>query len=218
MMDLVHLLTFEPANAERVLSALRARVDDAWFAPWARLRVEVAGPWRPADTWVGGLERPVWTVTVSGDEGLTTEGLAALAELNTMARRHAPATLAEAVAPDLGAALVVVHSDPGRSAYVGLYREGRVRFSLRLDDGRVVARCDGQRVVVESPPRHLPEGDRAGVVIEGLRRFFTEMPVLEGADRLCLVDVLAELATAPASVAEHRVDLGLEALRPAASQ
>ncbi len=218
MMDLVQLHTFEPTSAEQVLSLLRARVNEAWFSPWARLSVAVSDVWRPADLWTGGIERQVWTVSVTGDDGLTTDGLSALADVNTMGRRHAPLTLAEVVAPALGAALVVVHSDPGRSAYVAVYREGRLRFSLRLDDARLVARCDGERVIVETPPRLVAEQDRAGVVVEGLRRFLTELPPLEGADRLCLVDHLAELADAPASVAEHRVDAGLQSLRPAASQ
>jgi hypothetical protein len=48
-------------------------------------------------------------------------------------------------------------------------------------------------VIVEAPPRHLPEQDRAGVLLAGWERFLGERLHVEGGDRLTFVDTLDTL-------------------------
>lgn len=197
-MDLVQLHTLEPLSAGRLLRELQPRLERRWLQPWAALAVSVAGPWRPADVWQGAIERLVWTASFTYPEGgfFTPEGEMSAGSLGTLARRQAPVHPAEIVAGAFASALVVWHSDAGRSAYAAVWRERRLRWSLRLDDGRGLVRCDGERVVVESPPRHLPELDRTGVLLGGWQRFLGEPLPVEGTERLLLVDSLAGLTHA----------------------
>ncbi|GDX80159.1 hypothetical protein LBMAG42_19700 [Deltaproteobacteria bacterium] len=194
-MDLVQLHTLEPLSAARLSRELASRVDERWLQPWATLDVAVSGPWRPADVWPGRLERLVWTATFVYPEGgfFTPEGELSAGALGTLARRQAPIHPAELVAGAFASALVVWHSDAGRSAYAAVWRERRLRWSLRLDESRGLVRCDGEKVISESPPRHLPEQDRTGVLLAGWQRLLGEPLPLEGHDRLLFVDTLAAL-------------------------
>ncbi|MSQ01267.1 MAG: hypothetical protein EXR71_05140 [Myxococcales bacterium] len=201
MNDLVQLHTCEPIDAERLVRELRPRIDPQWLHRWARLSVAVTGPWRPADVWAGGLERLVWSATFSYPDGgfFTEAGERAAGERNGLARRQAPIHPAEILGPAFSAALVLWHSDAGRTTCASVWRERHLRWSLRLDDGQRLARCDGERVVIEAPPRHLPEVDRVGVLLGGWTRLLGEFPRIEGRDRLMFVDTLEALtAEAPA--------------------
>lgn len=195
MNDLVQLHTFEPQRYGDLKRALRARVDDRWLHPWAALDVAIAGPWRPAEIWRGAPERLVWTSTFTLPEGglFTADGEQAAALIGTLGRRQAPVTPAELLAPAFAAGLAIWHSDAGQSVFVSLWRDRRLRHSLRLEPGVQVVRCDGERVVVEAPPRHLPEVDRAGVLLGAWSRFLGEPLPVEGMDRIVFADTLAEL-------------------------
>jgi hypothetical protein len=103
-------------------------------------------------------------------------------------------TALECVADRLPGALVLVHSDAGRSAYASIWRERHFRWSLRLDDGLTAVRSDGQVVMVESPPKQVPEGDRTGVLLAGLSRLIGENLQVTAADRFVVPDVLSALA------------------------
>ena len=202
------LHSFEPLDAETLAAHLADRLDARWLDRRAVLEVSISVPWRPCDLWEGGLVRPVWTATFSGDLPFWAPGgEAEVGHLATLAKRQAPVSLAELCAEIPGSALVVVYSDATRSAYAAVWRERQLRWSLRLDDGVLAARCDGDRVIVESPPRPLPEIDRVGVLVAGLSRFFTEMPALEGVDRLLLPDVLLALDAETVPVRYSRADL-----------
>ena len=84
-----------------------------------------------------------------------------------------------------------LHSDAARLAYVAVYRQRHLAWSLSLEDGVRAVRCDGQVVVVSEPVRWLPEEDRVGVLIAGLGQWLREPLVLEGPDRLEFPDLLA---------------------------
>ncbi len=195
MNDLIQLHTFEPQDVALLERELRARLQARWLHPWACLEVAITGPWRPADLWPGAPERLIWTSTFTLPEGglLTADGELAAAERDTLARRRAPVTAAELLAPAFAAGLAVWHSDAGRSVFVSLWRDRRLRHSLRLEPGVQSVRCDGERVLIEAPPRHLPEGDRTGVLLGGWQRFLGEPLRMEGASRLMFVDTLAAL-------------------------
>jgi hypothetical protein len=195
MNDLVQLHTFEPQSVGLLERELRARVDPRWLERWAALDVALSGPWRPADRWPGAAERLVWTSTFRLPEGrlFSTDGEREAAGTNGIGRRQVPATAAELLAPAFGAALALWHSDAGQSVVASLWRDRRLRHSLRVDSGVRAVRCDGERVIVEAPPRHLPEIDRAGVLLAAWARFLGEPLPLDGADRFFFADALAEL-------------------------
>jgi hypothetical protein len=109
-------------------------------------------------------------------------------------RRHAPAHPAESLAAELGSALVLQHSDAGRSAWASVWADRRLRWSVLLEDGKRVVRCDGHAVVVESPPRIVPEGDRAGVLLAGWDRLLHEPLVVGDDERLWFADELGAIA------------------------
>lgn len=221
MTDLVQLHTFEPQRYTDLQRALRARLDVRWLHPWAALNVSIAGPWRPAELWPGAPERLVWTSTFSLPEGglLTADGELAAAEVGTLGRRHAPITPAEFLAPTFGAGLAIWHSDAGRSVFVSLWRDRRLRHSLRLEPGVQVVRCDGERVMIEAPPRHLPEVDRAGVLLGAWARFLGEDLPVEGVQRLLFADTLADLTMAsPEEVLIGRGEWCLEPERAVAGK
>jgi len=200
MADLVQLHTCEPITAGRLRQVLAERIDPRWCHRWARVEVAIAGPWRPADVWHEGPERLLWTASFRFPDGgfFTADGEAEAGRVSGLTRRQAPVHPAELVAGSVGAALVVWHSDAAQTVCVSVWRERQLRWSLRVDRRERLVRCDGQKVVVEAPPRHLPEGDRTGVILTGFRRLCGEFPEIEGAERLVLVDTLESLtADAP---------------------
>lgn len=207
-MDLGQLFSFEPLDADSLAARIADRVHPSWLDRTAFMRIRVSEPWRPCDVWEGGLLRPVWTASFSAEVPFwAPRGEAAASQLCTLSKRQAPVSLAELCADSVGAALVVVYADATRSAYASVWRDRRFRWSLRLDDGAILARCDGERVIVESPPRHVHEVDRVGVLMAGLQRFFTEMPALEAEHRLLLPDVLRALNENEESACYARADL-----------
>lgn len=207
-MGLCQLHSFEPLDAEFLASRLADRLDANWVDRRAVIEVVVGPIWRPIDLWPGGLIRPVWTAEINVEGPLWTPGAESeAASLASLGKRQAPVTLVELCADSLGAALVLAFSDATRSVYASVWRERRVAWSLRLDDSVISARCDGERVIVESPPRALPEVDRVGVLCAGLHRFLTEFPVLEGESRLLLPDILAGLTLGAARAQYSRDEL-----------
>ena len=208
VMPLGQLHSFEPLDGDTLATRASERLDARWLDRHALLRVSVTGPWRPCDVWSGALVRPVWTANFAGDLPFWAPGgESAAASLATLSKRHAPVSIAELCADSVGGALVVVYSDATRSAYASVWRDRRFRWSLRLDDGVLIARCDGERVIVEAPPRHVHEVDRVGVLLAGLQRFLTEMPTIEGADRLLLPDVLQALDDGSTAAVYGRAEL-----------
>lgn len=207
-MELGQLFSFEPLDADSLAARIADRIDPTWLDRTAFMRISVSEQWRPCDVWEGGLLRPIWTATFSADVPFWSPGgeLAA-SQLCTLSKRQAPVNLAELCADMVGAALVVVYADATRSAYASVWRDRRFRWSLRLDDAVLLARCDGDRVIVEAPPRHIHETDRVGVVMAGLQRFLTEMPALEGVDRLLLPDVLRSLGESGETDCYAKADL-----------
>ena len=164
----------------------------------AALDARVTGPWRPADVWAGALERLVWTASFDTPTGAfftadAEESLAASRMTALVDRRGAPVLVAEVVAAHLGEGLVVYSSDAARAAYVSVWRERKLRWSLYLEHGVRTVRCDGDPVFVEAPPRDLPEGDRTGVVLAGLRNWLREPLDLDPTDALFVLDRLGEL-------------------------
>ena len=194
-MELAQLHTPLPLDAPGVIDRLRLLLPAAVLHPWAELAVGVVGPWRPADRWPGSTERLLWTVCfhTPGDAVYTDEALARHAR-TAAGRRHAPAHPAEALAADLGSALVLQHSDAGRSAWVSVWAERRLRWSLLLEDGKRVVRCDGHAVMIEAPPRVVPEVDRAGVLLAAWERLLLDPLVVTDDERLWLADTLGAIA------------------------
>lgn len=192
-MEFSQLHVMEPVGVERARAGLRERLAGAITAH-AELGVSRSAPWRPADLWEGCAERLIWSVgfEIPDDALLTEAGAAALAR-GSISRRHAPVHPAELLAPLFPAALVVVHSDAAKFAYVAVYRERQLRMSLMIQDGVRLVRCDGEAVVVHAPPRIFPEGDRAGVLLAGVQCFLRETIHLESEDRMFLADVLGGL-------------------------
>ena len=86
-------------------------------------------------------------------------------------------------------------SDGGKLAYCAMYREHRLRWSLYLQDGVRLVRCDGAGLTVQEPPGLLPEGDRLGVLLAGFRQWLREPLELSSEDRLTLPDTLEALVT-----------------------
>jgi hypothetical protein len=206
--DLVQLHSCEPLDIERFVALFSARFSMDDLQRDAELVLAVTGPWRPAELWPLAPERCLWTLTLlEGRECFTGSGTARAGRVGGMERRQAVVTPLEAVADGLSGGLILVHSDAGRSAYAAVWRERHLRHSLRLDDGRVCVRCDGQAVIVESPPKHLPEGDRTGVLLDGLSRLVGERVEVEPADRFVVPDVLAELGAQGAAARLRRAEL-----------
>lgn len=196
-MEIGQLHVMEPLDADRVEAGLRERLGGG-LLPYAALGVSIAGPWRPADVWPGAGERLCWTASfdIPGDALLTDEAASVLAA-GSIARRHAPLHPAELIAPAFASALVLVHSDAARLAYVAVYRERHLRMSLMLHDSVRLVRCDGTAVVVQAPPRSFPERDRAGVLLAGLHSWLREPIFVDAEERMFLADQLAALAEAP---------------------
>jgi hypothetical protein len=197
-MELAQLHAFERRTVDTVEAELRQALPAASLHRRAALGVVVHGPWRPADLWPGALERLVWTVALEsgGRPVLSAAGEAALAGQG-IARRHAPIHPVEALALRAGEGLVLVHSDAARLAYVAVYRQRRLAWSLMLHDDERLVRCDGQVVQVAQPPGWFPEGDRTGVLLAGLQQWLRDPFALEEGDRFILPDLLGQLTEVP---------------------
>lgn len=193
-MEFAQFHSFEPRTVDSVTADLRRTIAPAHLRPRGDLGVVVVGPWRPADLWAESIERLVWSVGIESRGGpiLSDAGEAALADAG-LARRHAPLHPIEALAVRAGDGLVVIHSDAAHLAYVAVYRQRRLSFSLMLQDRVRLVRCDGQVVQVAAPPRFVPEGDRAGVLLAGLYQWLREPVTLDDRDRLTLADTLGQL-------------------------
>lgn len=193
-MELAQIHSHDPIDAGAVRRVLRELLPSNLLNPWGALGVVSVGPWRPADIWPGAPEMLLWTTAfeLPGDSLLNDEGVRRFGA-GIIGRRGAPVHPAEHVVGRLGAGLVLLHSDAGRYAYTAIYRERHLRFSLMLIDGERSVRCDGQEVIVESPPKSFPEQDRAGVLIAGLERWMFEPLPLGARDRMFLADTLAQL-------------------------
>ncbi len=193
-MEFAQFHSFEPRTTESVTTELRRTLVPGHLHRRADLGVVVVGPWRPADRWAGGIERLVWSVGLESRGGpiLSEAGEAALGR-SGLARRHAPIHPVEMLAMHAGDGLVIVHSDANHLAYVAVYRQRRLSWSLMLQDRVKLVRCDGQVVQVAEPPRFVPEGDRAGVLLAGLHQWLREPIDLDDTDRLTLADTLGQL-------------------------
>jgi len=193
-MEFAQFHSFEPRTIEGVSAELRRSFRAASLRRRTDLGVVVAGPWRPADLWSGGLERLVWSVAIESRGGpvLSDLGEAELGRAG-LARRHAPIHPVEALALRAGEGLVVVYSDAARLAYVAVYRQRHLAWSLMLQDGVRLVRCDGQVVQVAEPPRFIAEEDRTGVLLAGLHQWLREPVSLDDTERLTLPDTLAQI-------------------------
>ncbi len=194
-MELAQYHGFLPQTRDGVSEALRRALRPGWLHPRAELGITVSGAWRPADRWAGALERLVWSVGLDagGSPLLSSAGEAALGAIG-LARRQAPLHPVELLAQRAGEGLVLIHSDATRLAYVAVYRQRHLAWSLLLQDQVRLVRCDGEVVVVDAPPRFVPEGDRAGVLLAGWGRWLGEPPVIDDAERYVLADSLALLS------------------------
>lgn len=193
-MEFAQFHSFEPRTVDSVVAELRGAIRPAHLHRRAALGVVVVGPWRPADLWSGGIERLVWTVGIESHGGplLSEVGEAELGR-GGVARRHAPVHPIEALALRAGEGLVVLHSDAAHLAYVAVYRQRRLSWSLMLQDRVRLVRCDGQVVQVAEPPRFVAEGDRAGVLLAGLHQWLREPITIDDTERLVLADTLGHI-------------------------
>jgi hypothetical protein len=193
--ELAQVLSFVPLDLGAAVSALHDALPPGSCLPWGRLRLGVCDPWRPCDRWSGAPETWAHAIVVAdpGDPPWTDEAAAALAERLGIARRRAPLTAAEVIAHAHGDALVVVHADATPEAYVALYRERRLRFSLHRREPGWLARCDGHVVSIDDRAETFAEGDRAGVLLAGLCRWLATPIELSPEERLFLPETLADL-------------------------
>lgn len=184
----------EPFDADGVRRALRGLVRASDLHRRASLRVTVDGPWRPADRWPGALERLVWTARFDSPSGaFFTDRAAEGPPLRALVRREAPLHPAELVLKAMGDGLVLHWSDAARLAYVAVYRQRQLRWSLLLEDRVRLLRCDGELVTVERPPRWVAEGDRVGVLLAGWAAWLREPLDLPGEARFTFPDELGAL-------------------------
>jgi hypothetical protein len=185
---------FQPKSIRGITADLHAALRPGYLHRRASLGVVARGPWRPADLWEGALERLVWTVGIESAGGplLSEAGETELGR-SGLARRKAPIHPVELLAQRAGEGLVLVHSDAAQLAYVAVYRERHLSWSLLLQDRVRLVRCDGQVVLVDEPPRYIAEVDRAGVLLAGLRQWLREPVEIADTGRLTLADTLAEL-------------------------
>ncbi len=93
---------------------------------------------------------------------------------------------------DLGGALVLAWREHPAMAYAAVFRQGKCDASCYLAPNERLARFDGQGAVVEEEPGSgLPEGDRMGVLLWGLRKFAGGHWRLVEDERLQLPEILA---------------------------
>ena len=106
-------------------------------------------------------------------------------------RRPSPVHPAEELVARAGQGLFLLHSDAARLAYVAVYRERRLAWSLLLQDDARLVRCDGQVVRISEPPRFVPEGDRMGVLHAGLEQWLRAPVPLDEEARYLLAEELS---------------------------
>jgi hypothetical protein len=91
----------------------------------------------------------------------------------------------------LGGALVLCWRENPAMAYAAVFRQGRCDSSCYLAPQERLARFDGHGGVVEEKPgRDLPELDRMGVLLGGLRKFAGGHWRLDEDERLQLPEIL----------------------------
>lgn len=196
-MEIAQLHSFEELSAPQVTELLRATLLPEFLHRRANLEIAVVGPWRPADVWPGAPERAMWSVgfRIPRDTLLSPRGEERLRR-GIIERRLAPIHPAEFLARSLGNGFVCLFSDAASFCYVLVWRDRHLRSSIMLEDRARLVRCDGVEVLREEPPRNVHEGDRTGVLLEGLRRWLMEpLPVPEE-ERIFVPDALDGLFVA----------------------
>lgn len=192
-MEFAQLHTARPQSLEAIEADLRGVIPAAAIHPRGALGVALLGPWRPADVWCGGLERVTWTVGLEASEPLLSmSGIDRLGREGAL-RRHAPVHPVENLARRQGEGLVMLYSDAARLAYVAVYRERHLTWSLMLQDNVRLVRCDGEVVLREAPPKWVAEGDRTGVLLAGLQHWLREPIEVPPEDRFTFPDTLGAL-------------------------
>lgn len=212
-MELAQVHSLMPLSVADVDRRLRAAIPGAAFHRRAALAVAVAGPWRPSEVFPGAVERLAHTARFDtpGGTPFTDEGAASVGR-KTILRRHAPVHPGEIYLQSLGEGLFTWFSDAHRIAYVAVYRERHLRWSLLLEDRVRLVRCDGERVMIQAPPEEVPEGDRTGVLLAGLHQWLREPLEVDPVDRYQLVEILDALVPEPGT--ELVVDGGWDDVPP----
>lgn len=198
-MEIAQIHSFEELSAPQVAGLLRATLLPEFLHRRANLEIAVAGPWRPADLWPGAPERAMWSVAfrIPRDTLLSARGEERLRR-GIIERRLAPIHPAEFLARSLGNGLVTLFSDAASFCYVLVWRDRHLRSSIMLEDRARLVRCDGVEVRREEPPRHVHEGDRTGILIEGLRRWLMEPLPIPDEERIFAPDALDGLFSSAA--------------------
>jgi len=181
----------EPIAHTHVRGVLERALRAGELHPRGRVEFALGEDWSPAMVWPGAVERRVWSVAFRVVRGawLTREAEERFAE---ELGGRGPVTPAEVLARALGGGLVVAFSDAQRMAYVVVYRERRMQWSLMLQDGAALVRALGRDIQTHAPPpRVVPEGDRLGVLEAGLHQWLREPLPLDHAEaRLLLPETL----------------------------
>lgn len=191
MSELAQFHSRDPLTFDRVHELVQLDSADLDRRAWLRVGV---GSWRPCDTWQQAPEALCWTASFETPKGRLFRP-AVLDELRGRVLTGSPLPLhpAEQLARRIGSGLVIVFSDGGKLAYAAVYREFRLRWSLLLHDGVRMVRSDGAGLTVKEPPGQIPEGDRLGVLLAGLRQWLREPLELEPDELLTLPDTLDTL-------------------------
>ncbi len=197
-MELASVHSMLPMSVADVDARLRAVIPPAAFQPRAVLAISAAGPWRPADLFPGAIERLAWTVRFDTPNGaiFTDEGAASLGRKGIL-RRQAPVHPGELYLRALGEGVFTLISDVAQLAYVAVYRDRQLRWSLLLEDRVRLVRCDGDTVRVQAPPEDVPEVDRTGVLLAGLYQWLREPLDVRGADRYVFGELLDAITPDP---------------------
>lgn len=180
-MEIAQLHSFEELTLPIVRTALQGVLLPEFLHRRAAMEIAITGPWRPADLWPGAPERALWTVAfrIPRDTLLSPRGEERLRR-GIIERRLAPAHPAEFLARALGNGFVCLFSDAASFCYTLVWRERHLRSSVMLEERVRLVRCDGVEVRREEPPKRVHEGDRTGILLEGLRRWLAEpLPVPE---------------------------------------
>ncbi len=184
----------EPLGHADVRGVLERSLGAGELHPRGRVEFALGVDWSPATVWSGAIERRSWSV---GFRVLRGAWLSRDAEerLGAELGGRGPVTPAEVLARAVGGGLVVAFSDAQRMAYVAVYRERRMQWSLMLHDGGALVRALGRDVQTHAPPpRVFAEGDRLGVLEAGLQQWLREpLPLHDAEARLLLPETLDAL-------------------------